>query len=428
MCLSAPLSVSEVQALLGSREALILILDTPPEAPLPEETFVWVITKTDSRWVRSQLGTKALSDSVAALRCGLDQELWEVAESAQNCRKELGPSLGIEAAGRAQVLPFDLARAHELYEALLGTVDDVIRDKHLLIVPSGALTSLPFNVLLTEPSKLPIGAPTLADYRNAAWLGARQPITVLPSVGSLKALRQFAKTSRATRAYLGIGNPLLDGPDVRDAGRAALSRKRQACPESASELAALTSVRPTATFTRLFRGGIAEIEGVRALPPLPETADELCEVGRHLGVPQSEILLGARATETALKALSNSGRLADYAIVHFATHGALTGQVQGSAEPGLVLTPPQKGTIDPKALERDDGFLTASEIATLRLDADWVILSACNTRSGRKCRGVVGAGARLFLCRSPRPAGLTLGGWFRRHRQTYHQGVRRTQI
>jgi hypothetical protein len=116
-------------------------------------------------------------------------------------------------------------------------------------------------------------------------------------------------------APLGIGNPLLDGPDARHAGRAALSRQKQACPEPAGPLAALTSVRSTASLTGLFRGGTAEIEGVRALPPLPETADELWEVGRHLGVPQSEILLGARATETALKALSNGGRLADYAIL-----------------------------------------------------------------------------------------------------------------
>ena len=104
--------------------------------------------------------------------------------------------------------------------------------------------------------------------------------------------------------------------------------------------------------------------------------------------------------------MSEKGRLADYAILHFATHGALTGQVQGSAEPGLILTPPAKGTSDAAALERDDGFLTASEIATLKIDADWVILSACNTAgaSGETAEPLSGmaraffyAGARALL-------------------------------
>ena len=118
---------------------------------------------------------------------------------------------------------------------------------------------------------------------------------------------------------------------------------------------------------------------MRHLSPLPETADELCEVSRRLGVPESEVLLGDRASEGSLKDLSEQGRLAEYGILHFATHGALTGQVQGAAEPGLILTPPAAGTTDARALERDDGYLSASEIAALKLDADWVILSACNT-------------------------------------------------
>src|SRR5262249_21987576 len=104
--------------------------------------------------------------------------------------------------------------------------------------------------------------------------------------------------------------------------------------------------------------------------------------------------------------LSDQGRLADYAIVHFATHGALNGQVRGTAEPGLILTPPPKGTNDQQALERDDGFLTASEIATLKLDADWVILSACNTAGAQgegaealsgMARAFFYAGARALL-------------------------------
>ena len=72
----APLSVEEVQAQLRPGEALILFLDTPEATPTPEETFIWVVTKTDLRWVRSGLGTAALKREVAALRCGLDEETW----------------------------------------------------------------------------------------------------------------------------------------------------------------------------------------------------------------------------------------------------------------------------------------------------------------------------------------------------------------
>jgi CHAT domain-containing protein len=66
--------------------------------------------------------------------------------------------------------------------------------------------------------------------------------------------------------------------------------------------------------------------------------------------------------------------------VHFATHGLVAGEVKGLAEPALVLTPPGEGT-DSTALEQDD-LLTASEVAQLKLNADWVILSACNTAAG----------------------------------------------
>src|SRR5262249_30223805 len=115
----------------------------------------------------------------------------------------------------------------------------------------------------------------------------------------------------------------------------------------------------------------------RSWAPLPETADELCNVARDLGVdPATHLYVGARATETQIKQLSDAGRLADYRIVHFATHGAVAGELTGTTEPGLILTPPEQ------ASETDDGYLSAVEIAGLKLDADWVILSACNTAAG----------------------------------------------
>ena len=124
--------------------------------------------------------------------------------------------------------------------------------------------------------------------------------------------------------------------------------------------------------------------------PLPETADELCAVARDLRVGEKDVWLGNRATEAEIKRLSEAGELDKYRIIHFATHGALAGQVGGNSEPGLVLTPPDTAT------ERDDGYLSASEIASLKLDADWVILSACNTAA----EGTEGAEALSGLARA----------------------------
>jgi CHAT domain-containing protein/tetratricopeptide (TPR) repeat protein len=403
-----PLSIAATQALLQPGEALLQFLDLPAEAAIPETGFAWLITKTEAEWVRLPIGSNALARSVAALRCGLDATQW-LADGSKTCRELLGR----DPPARGRPLPFNLEIAHKLYKSLLGGVEAKIKDKHLLIVTAGALTTVPLSILVTEPPAQAVPE-TPAGYRGAAWLGLRQPVTILPSVASLKGLRALAKGSHATRPYLGIGNPLLNGEqNSAEYGtffrqRAETARLKQKCSRTeVAKAVSTTVVRTAAPFDRLFRGRNADVDTLRELAPLPETAEELCEIARRLGVPDSEVLLGARATESTLKQFSEQGRLADYGILHFATHGALAGELSGNAEPGLVLTPPAR---DPSggadALDRDDGFLTASEIATLRLDADWVILSACNTAGGSgdtaealsgMARAFFYAGARALL-------------------------------
>ena len=82
------------------------------------------------------------------------------------------------------------------------------------------------------------------------------------------------------------------------------------------------------------RGGFADVAFLREQAPLPETADELCAVARDVHADPGEIRLGARATEREVKRLSESGELAQYRIVHFATHGALAGADQGNSRAG----------------------------------------------------------------------------------------------
>jgi CHAT domain-containing protein/tetratricopeptide (TPR) repeat protein len=437
-----PVSVAETQKLLHDDEVLLQFLSASTSlrhGGVVAESFAWLVSKRDARWVRLTLALREISDAVAALRCGLDATLWDDVESAKKCKDLVGTaprSETVTISGKdesTKVLPFDLTRAHELYNALLTPFADMIKRKHLIVVPSGPLTSLPFNVLVAEPPTTSAIPETLAQYRDVPWLGTRTAITVLPSVASLKALRQFAKASHASKPYLGIGNPLLDGAQddpvwgADNKKRAELARAKRCSQMSSMQATAARGPWVVRSFASMFRGNQADIEDVRSWAPLPETADELCEVARRLGVSDSEILLGADAIERRLKDLSEQDRLADYAIVHFATRGALSGQVEGSAEPGLILTPPPKGTSDPQALWRDDGFLTASEIATLKLDADWVILSACNTAAaqGVGAEALSGIARAFFYAGGPRSSGVPLGSGLGRCRKAHHPGVSR---
>jgi CHAT domain-containing protein len=372
----APVSLTEAQAQLAADEALVVFLDTPGE------TFIWAATKTDVRWVRS-VGTAALTREVAALRCGLDATAWN-GGGTEKCAKALSVPLD-KAPGPNQPLPFDQARAHKLYTALFGEVQNLIKGKHLLIVPSGPLTQLPFQVLVTKP-------PSSGDHRAVAWLAREHAITVLPAASSLKALRRIGRPSSAPRPMIGFGNPLLDGPDARYAGRAKLSREKESCSETRlQQITAFTG--PSRGVLQVeTRGGLADVSKIRMQAPLPETADELCAVARDVKAEARDIYLGTSATEHELKRLSASGGLAKYRMLHFATHGVLAGQLDGTHEPGLILTPPDNAT------EEDDGYLSASEIAALKLDADWVILSACNTAAGAATSAEALSGlARAFI-------------------------------
>jgi CHAT domain-containing protein len=272
---------------------------------------------------------------------------------------------------------------------LLGEVEDLIRGKHLLIVPSSPLTQLPFQVLVTAE-------PEDNDLTHAAWLAKSHALTILPAVSSLKALRRVGKPSAATRLMIGFGNPLLNG-DPRghpwEQRWAAAARDKQACKglaQTQQVAQASTPHKSRGVLHVAMRGGHADLANLRSLTPLPDTADELCAVATELKLSPDDILLGAKATEGAIKRLSQDGKLAQYQVLHFATHGAVAGEIAGTSEPGLILTPPEE------ASDADDGYLSASEVTALKLDADWVILSACNTAAG----GAKGAEALSGLARA----------------------------
>jgi len=396
--LPKPLKAAEAQSLLRAKEAIAQF------TVLADQAYVWIVTKSEVRWAPIQASPAEIERAVAALRCGLDFEAsWgtsALVESKARCRDLLQRTYTDADIRVPRPMPFDLGRAHQLYVALFGQVEALIADKELMVIPSGALSSLPLQVLVTKRPKAAFPG-DWAGYASASWFVKAQALTVLPSVASLKALREQAGRSSATNPYIAFANPVLTGASRTDR-RAA---QRQKCDQSvyvADRSARSPAVR--AVPARFFRGELGIVEKIRELQPLVETADEVCAVARALGAHERHVLLGSNATERIVKSLSTSGALETYRVVHFATHGLLASETElaagGPAEPALVLTPPDRGT------QEDDGLLTSGEILQLKLNADWVILSACNTAGAERAgadalsglaRAVFYAGARALL-------------------------------
>jgi CHAT domain-containing protein len=185
---------------------------------------------------------------------------------------------------------------------------------------------------------------------------------VLPSVASLRALRLFARKGESTKAMIGFGDPIFDPAE----------RARALAERSATKSRAAVMTR---AYSEFWQGSSIDRKKLaQALPTLLDTADELEAVAAKLGASRSDIHLQKDANETTVKRAA----LANYRVVYFATHGLLAGDVKGLGEPSLALTIPTVPT------DLDDGLLTASEVAQLKLNADWVVLSACNTAAGNK--------------------------------------------
>ena len=343
-----PLAIADVQALLRDDEALLFFL------PGSANTHIWAIGRDDVAWYRAPLWTDWLGEEIANLRKDLDPN---------------GASRGaitlVEGMDRPRIAAFDRTNAFFLYTQLIEPVERVLAGKsHVFVVADGPLGSLPLSVLVSERPK---GADTdPAAMRDSAWLARRFAFTTLPSVDSLSVVRGTppAETQGAREPFRGFGAPVIG----IGAGEAMLASA------------------PAESF---FRGALADVASVRALPALPQTGPELTRLAAALGAPQEAVLLGAHATEQAVKGAD----LSHASVLAFATHGLLSGDLPGLAEPALVLTPPDIAT------QEDDGLLTASEVAALKLSADWVILSACNTAGGDgrpDAEGLSGL-ARAFL-------------------------------
>jgi CHAT domain-containing protein len=247
---------------------------------------------------------------------------------------------------------FATGPAAAVFAATLGTVRESLSGAPALVVaPRGPLLSLPFALLLTEDF-------SGDDLRTAPWLVRTLTLAHVPSATNFVGLRRAAGGSRATRPWFGFG-------DFRPVSAAAATRSfpGAACAETASAFA--------------------------ALPPLPRSLTELEAARAIVGANSSELLLGQAFTAEAVR----RAPLKNYRIIHIATHALLPAELECQPEPLIVTSAPRGATT------ADGAMLLADEVLALDLDANTVILSACNSggRGGKLAGESLSALARAFF-------------------------------
>jgi CHAT domain-containing protein len=285
--------------------------------------------------------------------------------------RHLRDALEPQAAMISDIPPFDLKLAHEIYSLLLKPVEAGWKSsKNLVVVTNGALGLLPLSLLPTEPAHLKEHGPTFAGYRDVPWLARTHAVTMVPSAAALRTLRALPPGQKNRSELIAFGDPYFSEEQAAEA-------EKKVVMASADGNANVSRGAP------LHRRSSPKTQGINSadlaqLPRLPDTADELRSIAAALQAdPAKTLHLGKDANEKNVKSID----LSNAKVVAFATHGLVPGELDGLTQPALALSAPQVADAD------GDGLLTMEEILALKLDADWVVLSACNTGAG------AGAGA-----------------------------------
>jgi CHAT domain-containing protein len=276
--------------------------------------------------------------------------------------------------------PFSVEAAHKLYAAVLGPVSGAIeRAKNIIVVPHGALGRLPFSLLVTRPVEQPQETNEklrFSGYRDVPFLIREMTVSHVPSVAAFVGLRSVPVGSPGRKPFIGFGDPWFSTAQADQA-----QQQRQ--------MAQLTGSEPPVELRAVPKvASMASVE-LSQLPRLPDTADEVREIALALGAnPAVDIFLGAKANEKIVRSM----RLDDRRVVMFATHGLMPGELDGLTQPALALSSPDIPGVE------GDGLLTVEKILGLKLDADWVVLSACNTAAGDggSVEAVSGLGRAFF--------------------------------
>lgn len=355
-----PVSFSVAQNHLRSGETLIVIY------PASERTYIWAIPdKGEVHFSVATLGEKELHKTVAHLR------------------KSLAPAP--ETFG--DIPDFDLAKAHELYRNLLKPVEEGWKDtKDLVIVAPGPLGQLPLSVLPTASVNVSHKENILfTKYSKVPWLIREVSITRVPSVLSFVTLRKLPAGNPMRRVFVGFGDPLFNREQLVQAESE--TGRQVKVPADCQGCIEVRGIRVTE------KGDLdsKQISSIKLgnLNRLPDTAEEIRSIAQALKAdPSEDIFLGKRASELQFITMD----LSDRRVIAIASHALVAGDLDGLDQPALAFSAPSVTG------ENEDGLLTMGEILKLKLNADWVVLSACNTGAaeGAGAEAVSGLGRAFF--------------------------------
>ncbi len=331
------IDLAGLQSILRDDEVYIKLIT------LEDETFVIYATSDDALAYRADITPGELEFTVGAIR----------------------ETIAIAEGGQVLTLPFDIESARALYVKLFAPVAERLPTyRHIVFEPDGAMLKLPINLLVTDDAsveryyaRLDEAGGDEYDFTGTAWLGRSSQVSTSVSPAAFRDVRA-SRPSNGGKSYLGLGQN--------------------------------TPIGESSSTTARTRSALAGGENCLWSPNIwanPIRADELYDAASRLG-GGTTVLTQNEFTDTAITSRED---LAQYRILHFATHGLVT-----APQPEC---PPRPALLTSFGDGESDGLLSFAEIFGLRIDADLVILSACDTAG----EATVGA---------TREAGVTSGGDF----------------
>ena len=353
-----PLASYEWSQSLRSLDDIALQIE--PDAALlkyqflgPDDLVVFQLTREKSLMHYLKVDRDALGKLVREIRDSVDQS---------------------DVSSYLDIRPFNINAAAEVYEQIFQPLMRDLEQKAVVyVVADGPLKQLPLEILPIANPALPVSsALDFGRYREVSWLIDKFEFRYLPTINSMALAGREKRVGRSSSTFLGFGNP-----EIKDANVASYS------------------IIKNVFESKILFQGVKNQPDLASFAPLPQAGRQLSAIGK-LYSGSNTIYLGKAASERKLRTLDLSG----YDAIAFATHGLLDGSY--TTEAALLLAP-EAGPAASSPGD-SDGLLTASEIAMMDLDTDFVALSACNTATPSSAEGLTSlsqafiyAGARNVL-------------------------------